>query len=142
MGGRAKRVFGSQTPSKPAECSVLGAIRKRSVPGSRKNNERSGFGEGAYVPTLFSKRKMAEGCMYMRNRKKEEKHTWVLFNRGARYCGGSTRNTFNIGETRRKEGIRKRGEEELVGRVVDGGIKYNRNKRDEERDRERRREEK
>ena len=25
---------------------------------------------------------------------------------------------------RRKEGIRKHGEEELVGRVVDGGIKY------------------
>ena len=49
-----------------------------------------------------------------------------------------------IREERRKEneGRRKRGEEELVGRVVDRREKYNKNKRREERDRKRGEEEK
>ena len=36
---------------------------------------------------------------------------------------------------RRKEGIRSLGEEEVVGRVVEGGIKYKENKRREDRER-------
>ena len=51
--------------------------------------------------------------------------------------------TFIRGERRRNEGRRKRGEEELVGRVVDRGeniIKIKEMKR--ERDKERREEEK
>ena len=49
-----------------------------------------------------------------------------------------------IREERRKEneGRTSLGEEEVVGRVVDGGIKCKRNKREEEREIERREEEK
>ena len=79
MEGRAKRGFGIQTPSKPAECRILGAIGNRSVPGIEKNHKRSGFGGKGYVPTLLSKRKMAGENMHVQRRKKRKgKHTGSL----------------------------------------------------------------
>ena len=63
------------------------AIGDRSALGNEKDHQRSGLGEMAYVPTLLLKKKDGGGCM-CEERKKEEKHTGFVFNRGARCCGG------------------------------------------------------
>ena len=71
------------------------AIGDRSALGNRKNHQRSGLGERAYVPTLPSKRKMAEGSMHVQNRKKTKKIPGFVFNRGAR-CGGGVHQVEKI----------------------------------------------
>ena len=88
MGGRAKRGFGSATPSKPAECRILGTIGDRSVPRERKNHERSGSGGRGYVPTLLLKKKMAGESMCVKKEKRKKEIPGFVFNRGARCCGG------------------------------------------------------
>ena len=56
-GGRAKRGFGSQTPSNCSDRAVFRAIRDRSALGMRKDHKRSGLGEETLCAHSLPKKK-------------------------------------------------------------------------------------